>query len=680
VSPLKIGSTLRGQEGVLIVDVENVRGKSGFGLSHLDLVKQLTQWAYASQLNVGQVIMVVDHGSSQTAYWTETNDNDDDLGNTSPLAIVFAGPSQKADDVIAKDIGKISRWTQAWKNGRHAPPHIQEDDKDDSKQKENPTIEKRAPVMVVTDDQGLISRCRRSTARKYLEIISPLSLLEEMERVQAASLTINTNHAEEMTVVTQSYSKEISLAAECLLAQSKVEGARRKHIPNKRRKVMNDKLTAIQEKLQSTSSIGKKVYAFLQEKNVVAAAASKNNRMDSGEDDNQPSQHDNLDDDGDKERVLQAAQRHDLDPALALAVLDRWEQLQQSLQYRSFKKEKTEDRIVLADHFRTSLQTQFEQATQQLYMTTNNGQNSDNNNQELAILPPAQAYICDWIWTHQSWSSSSSSKNNNSDDDPVAESPFSTSTLRLVIIADTHGMEDQLGPLPPGDVLLHLGDFVLEGPAKTLSAKTFDQWLARQPHRQKIVLKGNHDPRGIQLPESGATYAVSPQTVHLAGFSIALVPSSSRLTTRCLPNHCDVVACHVPPRLVLDTCTSGKSAGCNTLKRRLRQMMQKSSSNTAGPKLVVCGHIHESRGWTWYDFSDPAAASAMITGTPQTGGEHRTLVVNAANANAGIAQAMEHGPVVVELTRETIEKGGSQQCDIRMKLQMGDDDIGLFAT
>ena len=34
----------------------------------------------------------------------------------------------------------------------------------------------------------------------------------------------------------------------------------------------------------------------------------------------------------------------------------------------------------------------------------------------------------------------------------------------------------------------------------------FDEWLARQPHRTKIVLRGNHDPFSVQFPISGANF------------------------------------------------------------------------------------------------------------------------------------------------------------------------------
>ena len=61
------------------IDVENVRGKSGFELSHMDVINKVTLWAQVHDL-VGKVTLVVDHGTVKSGYWLE------DRG----LAVVFA--------------------------------------------------------------------------------------------------------------------------------------------------------------------------------------------------------------------------------------------------------------------------------------------------------------------------------------------------------------------------------------------------------------------------------------------------------------------------------------------------------------------------------------------------------------------------------------------------------------
>ncbi|CAB9505429.1 Metallophosphoesterase domain-containing protein 1 [Seminavis robusta] len=223
----------------------------------------------------------------------------------------------------------------------------------------------------------------------------------------------------------------------------------------------------------------------------------------------------------------------------------------------------------------------------------------------------------------------------------------------MVVVSDTHGFEKDLGVLPQGDVLLHLGDFARDGPpwVKQNSLQLLDEWLAQQPHKHKIVLKGNHDPRAykpfVQNPQ--ALYATSVQSVTIEGFVLALVPfryqsakigkkNKSKAKPLLLPEACHVVASHVPPKGILDTvCTNGKAAGCDVLRQQL-------VSSTTPPPLVLCGHIHESRGWEEHNFN---AAND----------DSNTLVVNAANANHGRATKIVHGPVVVELTRQQQQDG-----------------------
>jgi metallophosphoesterase superfamily enzyme len=78
--------------------------------------------------------------------------------------------------------------------------------------------------------------------------------------------------------------------------------------------------------------------------------------------------------------------------------------------------------------------------------------------------------------------------------------------LRLLVMSDTHGMEEQLfkflsregneSPmpyqLPAADVLIHCGDF-WGSRARTMH---LDSFFAAQTHIPiKIVVRGNHDPR-----------------------------------------------------------------------------------------------------------------------------------------------------------------------------------------
>ena len=612
----RIGASLRRQQGVLMVDVENVRGTSGFAVSHLELLDQLQEWSTVCGLTGrGQVIMIVDHGADQYAYWTTTGG----------LGIVFAGPHQTADDVMANDIGRISEWAQDWKHQQQRMVGVVD---------QNRSVTTKgvsgAPIWVVTGDQGLIGRCQTSTARKHVEIVSSLSLLEELERLTHHHPQMIGVHASNRTTrILDSVQKEITWGIEWLLIQSKIDASRTKHIPNKRRHSMAQKRDSWQRKLEGTE-VGRQVLEF------VAWKAASNTTDDSND------------------------QNFPLHPDLQVAISTKWDEMQEKLKYRPCKKETTQDRVILAEAFRGELEQSYHDTTSRLY-----------HRKQGDILPillsPAESYVREYL--QRSGCIPGEMSSTKAMDTEEIMNSSGTSTLRMVVISDTHGMERDLGPLPDGDVLLHLGDYSLDGTGKASSIQAFDTWLAQQPHRHKIVLRGNHDPPALGLHRSGATFVTKPQSIVLAGFALTLIPFVSRLTAKCLPTKtgCDVVASHVPPKNVLDRCLTGKAVGSPALRRRLQHMVATASAdNTKCPQVVLCGHIHEGRGWIRHDFTSPASQQEHVPQKLTTGEQYGTLVINAANANPGMAQSIAHGPVVVELSRD--EQGSPS--DISVQLQM----------
>ncbi|XP_075910347.1 metallophosphoesterase MPPED2-like isoform X2 [Petromyzon marinus] len=76
----------------------------------------------------------------------------------------------------------------------------------------------------------------------------------------------------------------------------------------------------------------------------------------------------------------------------------------------------------------------------------------------------------------------------------VAPTPHATPRpeghTRFVCVSDTHSLTDCLR-VPPGDVLLHTGDFTRIGLPLEVSA--FNDWLGRQPCQHKVVIAGNHE-------------------------------------------------------------------------------------------------------------------------------------------------------------------------------------------
>lgn len=61
-------------------------------------------------------------------------------------------------------------------------------------------------------------------------------------------------------------------------------------------------------------------------------------------------------------------------------------------------------------------------------------------------------------------------------------------TIRVVCISDTH---TNILPIPHGDVLIHAGDLTNAGTVEQIQAQL--DWLASLPHKEKIVIGGNHD-------------------------------------------------------------------------------------------------------------------------------------------------------------------------------------------
>lgn len=66
--------------------------------------------------------------------------------------------------------------------------------------------------------------------------------------------------------------------------------------------------------------------------------------------------------------------------------------------------------------------------------------------------------------------------------------PASSPSTRIVCISDTHNTQPDL---PRGEILIHAGDLTENGSFDELQEQL--AWLSRQPHRNKIVVAGNHD-------------------------------------------------------------------------------------------------------------------------------------------------------------------------------------------
>lgn len=62
--------------------------------------------------------------------------------------------------------------------------------------------------------------------------------------------------------------------------------------------------------------------------------------------------------------------------------------------------------------------------------------------------------------------------------------------MRIISISDTHGLHEDLD-IPDGDVLVHAGDMTSHG--RLAQIEDFNKWISSFPHKNKIVISGNHD-------------------------------------------------------------------------------------------------------------------------------------------------------------------------------------------
>jgi len=211
-------------------------------------------------------------------------------------------------------------------------------------------------------------------------------------------------------------------------------------------------------------------------------------------------------------------------------------------------------------------------------------------------------------------------------------------TVRFVCISDTHSYETKamsmataLESIPPGDVLLHCGDFTNTGKASEVAA--FAKWFGELPHARKILIAGNHDlslhaasyaetakrfghgaqedvedtcakvraivdaiPRCEYLVDSGTEVEGirvwgSPWQPEFCDWAFNLPRGEPcREKWRMIPEGVDVLLTHGPPLGHGDLCSSGHRAGCLDLLDELQTRVR--------PRYHCFGHVHEGHGVT----------------------------------------------------------------------------------
>ena len=186
--------------------------------------------------------------------------------------------------------------------------------------------------------------------------------------------------------------------------------------------------------------------------------------------------------------------------------------------------------------------------------------------------------------------------------------------MTILHFSDTHGKHVGLGDLPVADVLVHSGDFTLNGSDE--EALDFLEWFCDLPYKHKIFIAGNHDGCMIDasldgLPEN--VHYLNNSGVTIDGVSFYGVPMLAEVVDGeirhlerydLIDENVDVLVTHCPPMGILDN-TDGKILyGSPLLLERLTAIK---------PKMNLFGHVHEAYGtmeWKGMTFSNAAVTDS----------------------------------------------------------------------
>jgi len=206
--------------------------------------------------------------------------------------------------------------------------------------------------------------------------------------------------------------------------------------------------------------------------------------------------------------------------------------------------------------------------------------------------------------------------------------------MKFVVISDTHGKHREL-KLPKGDIIIHAGDFCHYGSSDNMY--DFLLWYKDLNFERKILIGGNHDffadeeaERFKELLPMEVSYLNDSQII-INGIKIWGSPVSPDMTGWAfgkerglemkehwdlIPEDIEILITHTPPKDILDKSRSGKSIGCEELKKRLKSL---------DLKFHIFGHVHASYG------------ESIIEGTK---------FINASNINS--TKGLVNKPIVFE--------------------------------
>lgn len=167
--------------------------------------------------------------------------------------------------------------------------------------------------------------------------------------------------------------------------------------------------------------------------------------------------------------------------------------------------------------------------------------------------------------------------------------------MKILHLSDTHGCHHQLTDLPEADIVIHSGDFTMNGSEQ--EAIDFLNWFCDLDYSHKIFICGNHDEclygANIDGLDGNVNYLCN-SGVELYGIKFYGVPMfmGDCITERQdrnyaqIPVNADVLITHAPPFGILDF-DDNINYGSEELLSRL---------SVVAPRLHLFGHIHVQHG------------------------------------------------------------------------------------
>ena len=201
--------------------------------------------------------------------------------------------------------------------------------------------------------------------------------------------------------------------------------------------------------------------------------------------------------------------------------------------------------------------------------------------------------------------------------------------MRIVAVADTHGGERELGPLPDADVFIHAGDLLRTGSIDELKAAA--RWLGELPFRTKVVIAGNSDWCFFTDPKV-ARSTLANDVIYLQDEATTIealtvwgspwqpeykdgafnLPRGKSLAEKwdLVPSETGILITHSPPRGFGDRTPVGR-IGCDDLLSMIQRVR---------PVLHLFGHAHDDGG-LWRD-----SGTCLVNVTTRAGVRGPTVI------------------------------------------------------